>query len=50
MSAVIWTDTFQVFVIFAGLLSVIIKGLIRLGGFGPMWSLVEQGDRVEFFK
>jgi hypothetical protein len=39
-----------VFVIFAGVLAVIIKGLAKIGGFSEMWRIVEEGERLEFFE
>ena len=34
MKAVIWTDVFQAGVMVAGLITVMIVGLIEIGGFG----------------
>ena len=49
MKAVMWTDTFQICVMFAGLIAVLIKGSQELGGFANAWEILEDGERVEWF-
>ncbi|XP_077993904.1 sodium-coupled monocarboxylate transporter 1-like [Glandiceps talaboti] len=49
MKAVIWTDVFQTFIMFAALMAVIIRGSIEMGGFDRIWQINEEGGRVEFF-
>ncbi|CAF1160783.1 unnamed protein product [Adineta steineri] len=48
MKAVIWTDVLQAVVILVGLLATIIKGLIVMGGFGPVFSIASKGGRIQF--
>jgi len=48
MKAVLWTDTFQALVIFAGLLAVIIKGSMIQGGFDKAWEMCNSRDRIHF--
>ncbi|CAF1339313.1 unnamed protein product [Rotaria sordida] len=48
MKAVIWTDVLQALVMFVGLLSAIIQGLIVLGGFGPTFSIASKNGRIQF--
>lgn len=50
MKAVMWTDTFQVVMMFAGLIAILVKGSIDHGGFGNIWSYLYDSQRVEFFK
>ncbi|CAD5118651.1 DgyrCDS7339 [Dimorphilus gyrociliatus] len=50
MNAVIWTDVFQCCVILAGLITVLVKGIISVGGFKRMWEINDQYGRIEFFK
>lgn len=50
MKAVMWTDVFQIFVMFAGMLAVVIRGLIEMGGFSNVWAAAERGRRIEFLK
>lgn len=49
MKAVMWTDSFQICMMFAGLIAVLVKGSIDEGGFGNIWKYLEEGDRVEFW-
>ena len=48
MKAVMWTDVFQICIMFAGLIAVLIKGSQELGGFGNVWKYLDEGERVEF--
>ncbi|KAK7111370.1 sodium-coupled monocarboxylate transporter 1-like [Littorina saxatilis] len=48
MKAVLWTDTFQAGVIFAGLLAVVIQGSIVQGGFGNAWAIADNRSRIVF--
>jgi Na+/proline symporter len=43
MKAVLWTDTFQAGVILAGLLAVVIRGSMVVGGFGAAWDIANKG-------
>eukprot|EP00058_Branchiostoma_floridae_P006969 XP_002592457.1 hypothetical protein BRAFLDRAFT_68943 [Branchiostoma floridae] len=49
MKAVMWTDTFQIVVMVAGFLAVIIQGTIEVGGPARVWEINGQGERLEFF-
>ncbi|PVD37957.1 hypothetical protein C0Q70_00559 [Pomacea canaliculata] len=48
MKAVLWTDTFQAGVIFAGLLAVLIQGSIVMGGFSNAWLIASNRSRIVF--
>ncbi|XP_046554451.1 sodium-coupled monocarboxylate transporter 2-like isoform X2 [Haliotis rubra] len=48
MKAVLWTDTFQAFVILAGLLAVLIQGSIVMGGFQNAWDIAGNRSRIYF--
>lgn len=50
MKAVLITDVFQSFLMFAAIYSVIICAVIKAGGIGPIWETAEKGGRIEFFK
>ena len=50
MKAVLWTDVFQVCIMFAGFLAVIIEGCRRLGGMKAMWKICEEGGRIDFWE
>ncbi|GFN86217.1 sodium-coupled monocarboxylate transporter 2 [Plakobranchus ocellatus] len=48
MKAVLWTDSFQAGVIFAGLLAVLIKGSMVEGGFDKAWQIADDHGRIRF--
>ena len=50
MKAVIWTDTFQIVIMFLGLFAIIIKGSYDHGGFGNIWDMMEEGERINFWE
>lgn len=49
MKAVMWTDVVQIFLMFLGLIGVIIKGSFDNGGFTPIWNSMYEHDRIEFW-
>jgi len=46
LKAVLWTDTFQVFVMFAGLFAIVIKGTRDVGGLTAAWDYFDKSGRV----
>ena len=50
MKAVMWTDVVQICFMFAGIVAVIIKGSIDHGGFSNIWSIMYDGDRIQFWE
>ena len=50
MWAVLWTDVFQVMVMVAAFLSVIIGGCLQLDGFSNMWRIADEGGRIIFWE
>jgi Na+/proline symporter len=50
MKAVMWTNVVQIFLMFAGLMVIIVKGAIDHGGMTGLWMAMYYGDRIEFFK
>ncbi|GAB1605487.1 hypothetical protein Ahia01_000830800 [Argonauta hians] len=48
MKAVVWTDVFQSLIMYSGMVAVFIKGSILLGGFGRVWQIAKQNDRLYF--
>ncbi|XP_042306264.1 sodium-dependent multivitamin transporter [Sceloporus undulatus] len=46
LRAVIWTDVFQTFVMFAGQVAVIVVGTIKVGGMGRVWRLASEQGKV----
>ena len=50
MKAVMWTDSFQIIVMFLGLFAIIIKGSIDHGGFGNIYQIMVDNDRAHYFE
>ena len=44
----LWTDTFQVGMMFAGLFAVVIKGTSEAGGLSVAWENFRESGRVIF--
>lgn len=49
IKAVVWTDVFQIFLMFSSMLLVAFKGAYSIGGFGYVFDLASKNQRVEFF-
>ncbi|GFN74484.1 sodium-coupled monocarboxylate transporter [Plakobranchus ocellatus] len=47
--AVVWTDVFQLMVVWAGLLALMFKGAHDVGGWGKVWDIADKGDRLPRF-
>ncbi|RUS87058.1 hypothetical protein EGW08_005211 [Elysia chlorotica] len=47
--AVVWTDAFQLIVVWAGLLALMFKGANDVGGWRRVWDIAEEGDRLPRF-
>ena len=47
---VVWTDAFQLVVVWAGLLCIMFKAASDLGGWATVWEISRQGDRLPKFK
>ncbi|XP_062571734.1 sodium-dependent multivitamin transporter-like [Saccostrea cucullata] len=50
MKAVVWTDSFQMLVMFAGMLALLISGSMKLGGLDVAWDIAERNQRILFFE
>ena len=50
MKAVLWTDVFQICMMFAGLIAVLIRGSMDFDGFSNIWKMLDEGQLIEFFK
>lgn len=48
LKAVLWTDTFQVGMMFAGLFAIVIKGTAEVGGLSEAWNHFQESGRVIF--
>ncbi|KAK3088350.1 hypothetical protein FSP39_017961 [Pinctada imbricata] len=49
LRAVLWTDTFQTFVLVGGLVGIIVLGCNKFGGFAEIWRIADEGGRINFF-
>jgi len=49
IKAVIWTDVFQAGVIITGMLIIVIKGVLEIGGLERVWNINKEGGRLIFF-
>ena len=50
MKAVLWADTLQMFIVYAGMLTVFIEGCVVLGGFNKAWDIADKGGRIVIFE
>jgi len=50
MKAVMWTDTLQVLIMYAGVLAGIIQGCIEQGGASVVWEDAVRTGRMNFYK
>lgn len=48
MKAVIWTDVFQIVVMFSGFVVIFIYGTIRVGGPAMVLEIANNGSRLNF--
>ncbi|CAG5126218.1 unnamed protein product [Candidula unifasciata] len=48
IKTVVWTDAFQGLVMIGGLVTIIIKGSIIVGGGGEVWKIARAGGRADF--
>ena len=50
LRAVVWTDTFQTFIVIAGLIAITVRGSLDLGGLDKVWQIADQGGRIFFIE
>lgn len=50
VKAVVWTDTIQFIFTMGGLISVLVLGVIAIGGIYEFWRIANEGHRVKFFE
>ncbi|XP_076075730.1 sodium-coupled monocarboxylate transporter 2-like [Mytilus galloprovincialis] len=49
MKAVVWTDSFQMMVMFAGMFTLLIAGCMKVGGIDVVWNVADQNERIKIF-
>lgn len=47
MKAVIWTDVLQSIIMMAGMVAIIVFGIVDVGGVSTVFKLAERGKRTE---
>lgn len=50
LKAVVWTDTWQVAIMFCSVFSFAIVGTVSAGGFGNVFSKAREGNRLVFWE
>lgn len=50
MRAVVWADFIQCGVMFAGLVACVVVATKEVGGLAELWTISEQGGRLNFGK
>ena len=50
LKAVIWTDTFQMAIILGGLLAVVIKATMEVGGVQAVLDVADEHGKINFNK
>lgn len=50
MKAVLLTDVFQSILMYAAVLTIVISGVIKAGGFGNIFKVADEGNRLELWK
>ena len=46
LKAVVWTDVFQMIVVYAGLILIVVRGAQLFGGVEEIWTTALQGARI----
>ena len=49
MKAIVWTDVFQIFLMYGGIFAIFFRGLSITGGLAEVWEAAEAGGRLSFF-
>jgi Na+/proline symporter len=50
MKAVLWADTVQMTIVFAGMLTILIEGCKVLGGLDKAWDIANKNGRIVIFE
>lgn len=50
MKAVMYTDLLQMVIMICGMLAILIKGSIDVGGVSEVFRIAGEGERLELFK
>lgn len=50
LKAVVWTDTFQFVITIGSMIAVLVLGINAVGGFSNVWSIAQEGHRLDVFE
>lgn len=50
LKAVVWSDAFQMVVMMAGFLTVLVQGTHKSGGISAVWETAQAGQRLNVFE
>ncbi len=50
IKAVVWTDTIQIMLMYGSIITVIVKGVLDVGGLETVWLRNYNSSRIELFK
>lgn len=50
LKAVVWSDAFQMVVMVAGFLTVLVQGTHKSGGMSVVWETAQAGQRLNVFE
>ena len=50
MKAVLWADTLQMTIVFAGMFTILIVGAKNLGGLDKAWDIADKNGRIVIFE
>ncbi|VDI64208.1 Hypothetical predicted protein [Mytilus galloprovincialis] len=49
LKTIVWVDVFQAFIMLSGILAIVIKATIEVGGIDHIWKLNDEWDRITFW-
>ncbi|XP_076114586.1 sodium-coupled monocarboxylate transporter 1-like [Mytilus galloprovincialis] len=49
LKTIVWVDVFQAFIMLSGILAIVIKATIEVGGIDHIWKLNDEWDRINFW-
>ena len=50
MKAVVWADTLQMLIMFAGQLAILVQVSTRMGGLGEVFRIAQEGGRINLYE
>lgn len=50
MKAVVWTDSFQIVILYVAMIAILVKGTIDIGGLSTVWERNAEFNRTNFLE